>query len=194
MKIIDITRTVQDAPRYPGSPDPEFITLKSVAEGDEYNSCMVTAESHIGTHADAFCHFPAENDLSIGEMPLDNYCGACRVISVPADGLITLDDIRGRIDGAERIVIHGGGQAFLCEEAAEYIASCRIKLVVTDALSVAPLDNESSIHITLFRAGVAIVENAVLDGVEDGDYLIFAFPVKYAECDGAPVRAVLISR
>lgn len=194
MKIIDITRTVQDAPRYPGTPETEIVRLREVAEGDEYNSCLITAESHAGTHADAFNHFPAGNSLSIDEMPLENYCGPCRVISVPEDGLITLDDIRGRIDGAERLVLHGGGQAFLCEEAAEYIASCRIKLLVTDALSVGPHDNEASIHTTLFRAGVAVVENAVLDGVQDGEYLIFAFPIKYAGCDGAPVRAVLIGR
>lgn len=194
MKIIDITRTVQDAPLYPGTPETEIVRLREVAEGDEYNSCLITAESHAGTHADAFNHFPAENDISIDEMPLENYCGPCRVISVPEDGLITVDDIRGQIDGAERIVLHGGGQAFLCEEAAEYIASCRIKLVVTDALSVGPRDNEASIHTTLFRAGVAVVENAILDAVEDGEYLIFAFPIKYAGCDGAPVRAVLISR
>lgn len=194
MRIIDITRTVQDAPVYPGSPELEVVKLRDVAEGDAYNSSLITAESHMGTHADAFNHFPAENDLSVDEMPLENYCGPCRVISVPADGLITLDDIRGKIDGAERIVLHGGGQAFLCEEAAEYIASCRVKLLVTDALSVAPHDNEASIHVTLFRAGVAVVENAVLDEVEDGEYLIFAFPVKYAGCDGAPVRAVLISK
>lgn len=194
MKILDITRAVQDAPLYPGTAEPEIIKIRQVTEGDEYNSSMITAESHVGTHADAFNHFPAENELSIDEMPLENYCGPCRVISVPENALITLDDLRGRIDGAERLVLHGGGQAFLCEEAAEYIASCRVKLVVTDALSVGPMDNEVSIHTTLFRAGTAVVENAVLDGVEDGDYLIFAFPIKYAGCDGAPVRAVLISR
>ena len=44
----------------------------------------------------------------------------------------------------------------------------------------------------LMEGGAAIVENAVLSGVPDGDYLIFAFPVKYGGCDGAPVRAVLI--
>ena len=193
MKIIDITRTMQDAPLYPGTPEPEILKLTD-AGNNGYNSSMVNAESHTGTHADAFSHYPVDNGLTIDEMPLENYCGPCRVISVAADGLITLDDIRERIAGAERLVIHGGGQAFLCEQAAEYIASCGVKLLVTDALSVAPLDNEASIHITLFQAGVAVVENAVLDGVEDGEYLIFAFPAKYGGCDGAPVRAVLIGK
>ena len=60
-------------------------------------------------------------------------------------------------------------------------------------LSVAPDDNERNIHELLMGGNVAVIENAVLDGVEDGDYLLFAFPVKYGGCDGAPVRAVLIA-
>ena len=45
MKIMDITRTVQDAPVYPSAPEPEIVKLRQVAEGDEYNSCLITAES-----------------------------------------------------------------------------------------------------------------------------------------------------
>jgi len=41
--------------------------------------------------------------------------------------------------------------------------------------------------------GLAVIENVVLDGVADGDYMLCAFPVKIGACDGAPVRAVLIS-
>ena len=67
-----------------------------------------------------------------------------------------------------------------------------MKLLVTDAVSVGPSDNEAAVHLILMEHGVAIVENAVLSGVPDGDYLIFAFPVKYGGCDGAPVRAVLV--
>ena len=33
----------------------------------------------------------------------------------------------------------------------------------------------------------------MLDETPDGDYLLFAFPMKYAGCDGAPVRAVLLA-
>lgn len=194
MKIIDITRPITQAPVYPGSEPVEINRLLDMANGDEYNSSLVKAGSHMGTHADAFTHYMSESEISIDKMPLDSYCGNCRVISVPENELITLDDIRGRLEGAERLVLHTGGTTYLCEEAAEYIAACGIKLVVTDSLSVAPLDNEAAIHRILFEAGTAIVENAVLDEVEDGDYLIFAFPAKYDGCDAAPVRAVLITR
>lgn len=192
MKIIDITRTVQEAPMHPGSAGVE-VKQDMIEEGG-HNAGPITAGSHTGTHADAFSRFLTDSDVTIDKMPLENYCGKCRVISVPENALVTMEDVRGRIDGAERLVIHGGGGTFLCEEAAEYIAACRLKAVVTDAVSVAPSDNEESIHSILFEAGVAVIENAVLDGVEDGEYLIFAFPVKCGGCDGAPVRAVLLSR
>lgn len=192
MKIIDITRTIQAAPVYPGSPELKIEKLQDMERGADFNTSLVTAESHMGTHADAFSHFLGKDGLTIDQMPLENYCGNCRVISVPEEGLITVNDIRGRLEGAERLVLHGNGSAVLCEEAAEYIAACGVKALVTDALSVAPADNEDAIHLILFNAGVAVVENAILDGVEDGEYLLFAFPVKYGGCDGAPVRAVLI--
>lgn len=193
MKIIDITRTIQEAPIYPGSEPVKIERTMDMANNDAYNCSLITAGSHMGTHADAFSHYLNGSELTIDKMPLENYCGKCRVISVPANELIKLDDIRGKLDGAERLVLHGGGEAYLCEEAAEYIAACKLKLVVTDAWSVGPLDNETNIHNTLLSAGVAVVENVILDDVEDGEYLIFAFPVKYGGCDGAPVRAVLIT-
>lgn len=191
MRIIDITRTLQEAPLYPGSESAKIVPISSMADGADCNLSLVTADSHMGTHADAPSHYLPDG-ATIDQMPLENYCGKCRVISVPAGTLIKLDDIRGKIAGYDRIVLHGGGEAQLCEEAADYLAACRIKSLVTDALSVGPLDNERAIHETLLGAGVAIIENAVLDGVEDGEYLLFAFPAKYGGCDGAPVRAVLV--
>ena len=77
-------------------------------------------------------------------------------------------------------------------DAAEYLASCAIQTVLTDAVSIAPQDNEAAVHSILMRAGIAILENAALDAVPDGDYLLFAFPLKIAGSDGAPVRAVLV--
>lgn len=190
MKIFDITRSLQDAPLYPGSAPAQITAISAIADGALYNESLVTASSHLGTHADAFSHFLPDG-AAIDAMPLENYCGACRVISVEAEELIRAEQLKGRFGGVARIVLRSGG-AFLCEQAASYIAACGVKLLVTDALSVGPADNEAEVHTILMRGGVAIVENADLSAVPDGDYLIFAFPAKIAGCDGAPVRAVLL--
>ena len=189
MKIFDITRTAQEAPVYPGDSAVTIEALESPGAGARCS--RITAGSHSGTHADAFSHFLADG-LTIDKMPLENYCGPCRVLTVPGAELICQSDLQGRLGGAERIALHTDGNIFLCEEAAEYIVSCGIRALVTDAVSVGPADNEAAIHRILMNGGVAIVENAVLTDVPDGDYLLFAFPVKYGGCDGAPVRAVLL--
>ena len=189
MVIYDISRVMQEAPVYPGSPEMVFEPIASMANGDVYNQTRITVDSHAGTHADAFSHF-FESGKNIDEMPLDHYCGRCRLITF-IDEMISLNDLRGKLEGCERLVMCGG--AFLSEEAAEYIAMCHIKLVVTDAISVGPQSNERAIHQILMEHNCAIIENAVLVGMKDGDYLIIAPPIKYAGCDGGPVRAIMIS-
>ena len=193
MKLFDISRITQEAPIYPGSSPIRVDQVFDMKKGDPFSASMITAGSHMGTHADAYCHFLKDSTVGIDQMELFRYFGSCRVITVPEKALITRGNIEGRIDGCERLVIHGGGNSYLTKDAADYIVEKGVLTVVTDALSVAPLDNEVEIHVTLFTAGVAVVENVTLDGVDDGDYTLSAFPIKYAGCDGAPVRAVLIA-
>ena len=190
MRIIDITRTLQEAPVYPGDA-PALLTRQPTQPGMP-DIFAVSMNLHSGTHADALSHFLPDG-ASIEAMPLEHYCGPCRVLRVPGGCLIRVDDLRGRISGAQRIALSSGGSSFLCEEAAGYLASCGIRTVVTDAVSIAPQNNEAAVHTILMRAGIAIVENALLDGVPEGDYLLFALPLKIAGSDGAPVRAVLLS-
>jgi arylformamidase len=47
-------------------------------------------------------------------------------------------------------------------------------------------------HLELARAGVAVLENLYLEGVEDGSYTLAAFPLKVQGLEAAPCRAVLI--
>ena len=192
MRLIDITRIAQEAPIYPGSNPIQIQQVCDMAKGGPFNASMITMGSHMGTHADAFCHFLPESDVGIDRMPLEAYYGPCRVLTVKENTPIAKKDLVGRVEGAERIAIHGGGYSYLQAEAARYLVEQGIKTVVTDAWSVAPLDNEAEIHGILLRAGVALVENVTLEEVADGDYLLAAFPVKLKDCDGAPVRAVLI--
>ena len=190
MRIYDISRTLQEAPVYPGDSAPLLTRQPGTPGGPD--QFLLTATAHSGTHADAFSHFLPDGS-SIDQMPLELYCGPCRVLTVPGGQLVRMDDLRGRISGAARIALRSGGASYLCEEAAEYIAACGVRAVVTDAVSIGPEDNEAAIHTILQRGGVAIIENAALDAVADGDYLLFAFPLKLGGADGAPVRAVLLA-
>ena len=192
-KLIDITRTVQDAPIYPGSEPVIVKRVRDMNDGAHANVSMITAGSHMGTHADASSHFLIDSDVSIDKMDLSHYYGACRVLSFPEESMICADDLRNKIDDCKRLVIRGGGRTYLTKDAAEYIVEMGVITVVTDALSVAPPDNEIEIHKIIMTPGLAIIENVILDNVEDGEYILSAFPVKIGNCDGAPVRAVLIA-
>ena len=47
-------------------------------------------------------------------------------------------------------------------------------------------------HIALLEREIIILEGLRLRHVEPGNYLLIALPVKIADADGAPARAVLI--
>ena len=192
MRVIDITRVAQEAPIYPGSNPIQIEQICDMKKGGPFNASMITMGSHMGTHADAYRHFLPESDVGIDRMPLEAYYGPCRVVTVAENTPIGKAALAGRVEGAERLVIHGGGYSYLEADAARYLVELGIRAIVTDAWSVAPLDNEAEIHGILLGAGVALVENVTLEGVADGDYLLAAFPVKLKDCDGAPVRAVLL--
>ncbi|MDR2192799.1 MAG: cyclase family protein [Endomicrobium sp.] len=191
MKLIDITRTSQDAPIYEGDAEMTVVKVCDMSKGAPYNSSVISAGSHIGTHADAFSHF-IKDGLSIDKMPLDLFYGTAEVVSFKA-GIIKLSDVKDKIENTERLIVQGKGKAFLSKDAARYLVSKKIKLVATDALSVAPAYNqEREIHTVLLNAGIAVIENIILDGVKQGRYTLIAFPIKIKGCDGAPVRAALI--
>ena len=193
MKIIDITRTVQEAPLYPGSSPAIIERVADIQKGAHANVSMITSGSHIGTHADAFSHFVKESDIGVDQMELFYYYGKCRVITVPENSIITKEMLKDKFNNCERLVIHGNGHSYLSKEAAEYIIEKAVITIVTDALSIAPRDNEVEIHNLILGSKIAVVENVILDGVADGDYTLCAFPIKFGDCDGAPVRAVLIA-
>jgi kynurenine formamidase len=80
----------------------------------------------------------------------------------------------------------------LDEDAAHYLVTCGLKGVGTDAISVDPLDTETyPAHHALLSGGLVIVENLCLKKVLGRtDVMFFALPLKYANADGAPVRAI----
>lgn len=190
MKLFDITRIIQEAPLYPGTPPFAMHKVSDLSAGNEYNESEMTLSSHMGTHADASSHY-LQGGCTIDNMPLERYLGPCTVMTIPANAVVDSAAFRGKVEGISRLVLHGGGSSYLNEEAASYLVQCGVQTVVTDAWSVAPLDQEASVHRILLEAGVAIVENVILDGVPDGAYQLSALPIRVAGCDGAPVRAIL---
>lgn len=191
MKIYDITRYVQEAPLYPGSPPVSVSPLSGFAQGDNCQTSLLVFDSHAGTHIDAPCHF-IPGAPGIEGLDLYRGYGVCLLASVLPGAPVTAAALEGVLQPGIRLAIRGMGKSYLTAGAAHAIAKADIQAVVTDAVSVGPPDNEAEVHRILLGAGVLVVENAVFDGVPDGEYTLCAFPMKIKGCDGAPVRAVLM--
>src|SRR5690606_7786085 len=68
-----------------------------------------------------------------------------------------------------------------------------VKVVGTDAPSVDSLESRTlEAHRILLGAGVAVLENLALGAVKPGKYTLVALPLRIAEADSAPVRAILV--
>lgn len=194
MKLYDISRELRSAPLYPGTAEPRVIPLMRIGEnGSAYNLSDLAFGAHVATHCDACWHFVADGP-DIAAMPLEHYVGSCYVMEVPENTLVSGDYVKEHLpQGVTRLLIKGGGESFLSNEAADYIQESGIITVGTDGWSVSPLDNESRIHSVFLGNGIAIIEQLELSGVPAGHYMLCAAPVKISGTDGAPCRALLFS-
>ena len=53
---------------------------------------------------------------------------------------------------------------------------------------------DRTVHRILLENEIAVLEGAKLSDVPAGEYFLFAAPVPFGGCDGAPVRAVLVKK
>lgn len=190
MKIHDISRELFSAPVYEGDPEPRLCRLKAFDKGDGLNLSALYCCLHASTHVDAPFHFVDGGD-TVDMLPLELFFGKCTVMSF--EGAVTGADIDRRVkEGCVRLLIKGGGAAFLTQSAAFALADVGVRLVGTDAQSVAMPEDTEVVHRELLTNRLAILEGLDLSGVAEGDYFLAAAPVKIAGVDGALCRAVLL--
>lgn len=190
MKLYDISREFFSAKVYPGDPAPQYELLQRMEVGDMCNLSAVYAGVHTATHVDAPKHF-VNDGITIEQVALQPFYGPCTVVTV--DGLITGADVDGILKFAQkRILFRGEGKAFLSQSAAFALADGGAALIGTDAQSIAAYGDEEAPHKELLMAGVPVLEGLDLSGVQDGEYILCAFPLKLGGLEAAPVRAVLL--
>ncbi len=190
MNFYDISRDILTTKPYEGDPAPKITSLCSIENGDKCNLSQFTMSAHQATHIDAPKHFD-DDGVNIGKTRLSHYYGKCTVVTI--DGLLTGEDMEELLPHCKkRLILHSNGNAFLTSSAAQVIAESGLVLIGTDAVSIAPEFDEVRPHLELARAGVIVLENLYLEGVQDGVYTLCAFPIKLSNAEAAPCRAVLI--
>ncbi|MGN0518251.1 MAG: cyclase family protein [Acutalibacteraceae bacterium] len=192
MKLYDISREILTSMVYPGDPEPRVDWVSSIKNGEPYNLSSISMCSHTATHVDAPYHF-IEAGERLGDIPLSKFYGACTVLTIR--GMITGEDMERILPYCKsKVILHGDGKALLTQSAAFVIADSGVELIGTDALSIASPYEEERVHKELLSEGVVILEGLNLNGIEDGEYILSAFPIKTSELEAAPCRAVLFQQ
>ncbi len=190
MLFYDISRDILETAPYGDDPKPQVDNISSIESGDMCNITKLTMSTHSATHIDAPKHFD-DDGKNIGELKLAPFYGKCTVVTI--DGVLTGEDMEELLPHCKkRLLLHGEGNAYISQSAAQVIATSGLVLIGTDAVSIAPPFDEMRPHLELARANISVLENLNLSGVKDGTYTLSAFPLKLSQCEAAPCRAVLI--
>jgi arylformamidase len=209
MTIYDISLTISPhLPTWPGDPKLELEKFESMDKGAHNNVSRISSSVHLGTHVDAPYHFLNEG-ITVDKLPLDVLTGPCYVTQLP-DGIeaITAEVLdQTEITAEMKRVLFGTRNSHfwakdesefqtdfvaITEDGADWLVQRGVQLVGVDYLSVAPYGDSVPTHTVLLKAGVVVVEGLNLSSVMRGFYVLYCLPLKIADCDGAPARAILI--
>lgn len=183
--------------------DPKFVMepASRTAEGDTCNVSQVTMSTHTGTHCDAPWHF-VEDGKKLDAVNTALFFGKALVIDLPLVDIIRAADLpSGKLP--ERVLFKTRnsnlpmdgtferGFVALHLDAAERLVADGVKLVGIDYLSISPYKDAISVHRTLLKAEVLIVEGLRLSDIPAGVYDFIVLPMPIVGVDGAPCRAFI---
>jgi arylformamidase len=205
-RLWDITPPVSTrTPVWPGDTAFQQEPAWQIGEHCPVNVGRITLSPHTGAHADAPLHYAADG-APIGAVELEAYLGPCRVVHcIGAAPAVQPAQIVHALDGVPpRVLLRTYANAptsswdpAFCAVAADTIALLARHGVLLIGIDTPSLDPQESKTMDAHRAvrehGMAILEGLVLDDVPAGDYELIALPLKFAELDASPVRAVLRS-
>jgi arylformamidase len=204
VKIWDISQTLRPGmPVWPGEPALAIRRNAEIGAQCPVNVGAMDAPLHAGTHADAPYHYDPHGAAS-ADCDIDPYLGSCIVVDVRhARGRVEPGDVDwAALTGAERVLFRTYGcfpadrwDSDFTAIAPAVIARLResgVRLVGTDAASLDPEQSKTMDAHREIRAGdMRILEGLVLDDVPAGEYELIALPLKIAQADASPVRAIL---
>ncbi len=208
MKYFDISYLIdQDTVIYPGNPEFCLERVQDISRGDSANVSRIIIGSHTGTHIDAPSHF-VKDGATLDEIPLERMNGIAKVIDATARKDVDVDFLK-RIDiEREDILLFktDNSTKWACDkvlddyvtltyEAADYLAHIGIKMIGIDYMTIERPKNArivgKSVHGSLLKNSVLVLESLRLKGVLAGVYELICAPLNIRGIDGCPVRALL---
>ncbi|MCC3649151.1 MULTISPECIES: arylformamidase [Cytobacillus] len=200
---IDISQPLTNSiAHWPGDTPFSYETAFTKEQTGSVNIGRITTSLHTGTHVDAPFHFNDEGE-KILDLDIELYIGPARVIDVSGYEKVDSEVLKKfDLEVTERVLLRtsvpNDSEVFpnripeLTADMADYLGSKRVRLLGVDVPSVDQLDSkEMETHHALYRNGIHILENIMLDEVEEGNYELIALPLPIKDGDGSPVRAVI---
>lgn len=200
---IDISQPLTNSiAHWPGDTPFSYETAFTKEQTGSVNIGRITTSLHTGTHVDAPFHFNDEGE-KILDLDIELYIGPARVIDVSGYEKVDSEVLKKfDLEGTERVLLRtsvpNDSEVFpnripeLTADMADYLGGKRVRLLGVDVPSVDQLDSkEMETHHALYRNGIHILENIMLDEVEEGNYELIALPLPIKDGDGSPVRAVI---
>jgi len=208
--IYDITMPISNImPVWEGDARAVIHRDSTISQGADFNISRIEMSLHCGTHVDAPYHV-MEDGMTVDQIPLEHLVGSTQVIQVAEDvNRINADILveTGIQKGIQRLLIKTRNSTNRRNEnlpfsneftaldagAADYLTAQDLKLVGIDGISIAIMDDLTTAHALLLKAGIVILENVQLIDVPTGIYELYCLPLKVVGMDGAPARAILMS-
>lgn len=205
MKIYDISMEIfQEMPVYKGKEEkkPIFKVQSDFKSGSSYET-RLDINLHTGTHMDAPLHM-IEGGETLESIGLEEVITKCRVIDLThATEKISKINLEAKeISEGDFILFKTRNSTedilekdfiYLDKAGAKYLRDKKIKGVGINSLGIERDQPGHETHTMLFEAGIVILEGLKLDEVDEGEYFLFAAPLKIKGVEAAPVRAVLIA-
>lgn len=204
MRIWDISQVLRAGiPVWPGEPAFEVRRHATISESCPVNVGAMHMPLHAGTHADAPFHYDPRGHAS-ADCDLAAYVGPCLVVDARHAGArIEEGDLDwAGLAGAERVLFrtyehfpHDRWDSGFTAISPAVIARLRdtgVRLIGTDAASLDPETSKTlGAHQEVKAGDMRILEGLVLDDVPPGRYELIALPLRIADADASPVRAIL---
>lgn len=221
-RVIDLSQPLSNKTQlHPFFPNVQILRhmLHADAEpgGKSFNAEMIITSNHAATHVDALSHFdPTPGAPTIGEMPLDTFCGEAICVDVreyPAGHEVTVPQLEQAVEAGGLDVRRGdillfctdhynrtaGTPAFLngfsgvSAECVHWMADRGVKIFGVETISpdLVYMTDGYTNHRACAERGITHFENLNnLKEVVNRRFEFFAFPLRLEPAAGSPVRAV----
>jgi len=203
MKVYDVSMEIYESMmvyknKEEKKPKREIITSY---EASGVNESKMIMDLHTGTHIDAPYHM-LNNGNTAEKMDISKLIRRVKVLDLTSviDGITREDLEEKQINHGEFLLLktensftdeYKADFVFLEKTGAKYLRKMKVQGVGIDSLGIERSQPGHETHKILMESGAIIIEGLRLKDIHEGNYMMYALPLKIRGGDGAPARVVL---